>query len=464
MTEREKDNDASKQFTDEYIQRQKGMFLNEFFITEKRNYHKDNKFINKLVDVRYEPKENIPRTLIFTLFNQYKFTFNNDWDEFISVVMSIVADAVGDYVPKLKNFDWTALNESESRSNLHLKTHITNRLKQRLVDASRREQGQTYGQVTVNEGGKKVKYRTIIDKQEESTDAVIDDGEKNKTSMINTLENDNKYGYQHSLYYPNHFLQYFRKNQNNKGFLTKNQNEYLEIMPKFLHQDGSSYTLPYNHDPTQYYNENRRTSNRRAIKNKVFKLYTQDYANGDEITFLQMKKEADLSLLNELIHIVYESEYDHVSELNEYISNWVHEQLNNDSNTILSNLLHDELETNEMIQLNTILHNGLTLGNRLIYEIVELVENKIEQLEQFDTTVKQEKVASTSNWTKDDHQKYRDYLHSFKKQPTKVYDLKTGKLIRKEKYVPYNKRNYKVYNLDVYGMQHEVGEHDVGID
>lgn len=382
-----------------------------------------------------------------------------DWDEYISIVMLVVTNTVMEYEPKNKNFDWSELNIVDSRSFLILNSLINKIINSRLSDAQRAIEYKKPTEITI-EGST---YLALIDTSPDSTDAIIIH-ENGKTNLIQTLGTDSKFGYQHSLYHPSHFLEYFNKNRyNSKHFLTNKQKEYIKVQQKFLHEDGSNYTKPYSHDPTQPYKERNRLQYRETIRNRITKKYYEDFPNGDEITLLQMKKESDLQLLNELMTIVYHLEYDDVGELNESITNWIHEQLNNASTTIVSDLLHDELGVSELIHMNTAIHNGFIVNNKVIYKIVRLIEGKIEQLENFDTTVKQERAANTSGWTKEDHQRYADYLHSFKNQPIKVYDFKTGKLLRKENYVP-EQKNYKVFRLDTHGLRHELGEHDVGID
>src|SRR5699024_5386836 len=137
-----------------------------------------------------------------------------------------------------------------------------------------------------------------------------------------------------------------------------------------FHEEGSEYTLPYSADEKQPYSCNSRRNRMNRIKNKVNEEWEKHSEEAEKITFLHMKKEADLHLLNELIHIVYDAEYDHMSDLNTNVCNWLYKHLNNDSNTILSDMLHDNLTVGELKHMNRSLHNDYLICNSLIYKIV----------------------------------------------------------------------------------------------
>lgn len=446
-----------------FIDKQKKEFLNNYFIKKVKRYGGDAKE-NQVCEVRYEPREPVARRIIFKAYNVHKITFNNDWSEFISVVISIVSDTVIKFgtTRRMKNFDWSTLNEDRSKSNLVLKKHITEMLKHGLADEGNIRQNIARTSVTVEENGEKVEKSAYVGLTTNSTDVIAkNDGEGEDTALIEFISDKNRYsGIGGRFYQPNHFLRFFLENK--EDILTKGQLEFYETMPKYLHEEGDSYTLSYSQDKTQIYSTNQRNGRYRRINERVLEAYKKAFPNGDEITLLQMKKESDLQLLNELIDIAYNDDTADLSDLNTYISNWVNEQLNNDSNDVVSNLLHDELTAEELTHMNRSLHNGYPISNKLTYKIISLIENKIQQLEEFDTS-KGDRAKSNSGWTKEDHQKYKDYLHRINNKEIKVYDLKTGNFIVTEE-VKQEGRNYKVFRLNTYGMRYEVGELDVGID
>lgn len=450
-----------ERFSDEYIKEQKEKFIDEFFEKEIKSFPGEHGVDSQYVEVRYVPTRPELRRSIFSKYN--RFRFNMDWDEYISIVMLAVSSTVIEYEPKDKDYDWSKLNEIGSKSHLQLSKFVEMLIDSRLSDANRAAEHKKPTSVRVKENGKTVRKTALVDTKPDSTDAIVkqEDGE---TNLIQALGTKSQYGYQHSLYHPNHFLHYFYQNRHNpKNFLTNKQKEYIEVQQKFLHEDGSDYTRPYKHDSTQPYKERNRLQYIQTIRNRITKFYDEAHSDAEEITLLQMKKEADLLLLNELITLVYDVEYINVWALNESISEWVYEQLNNARNTILSDLLHDELTVSELIHMNRSLNNNYSINNKLIYKIVRLVENKIQQLKKFDTSKSDDKLRRTSRWTKKDHIKYQAYYDDFTKTTTKVYDIRTGDLIRAEKYVP-EKKKVVIQKLNTNGLRHEVDEYDVGIN
>lgn len=424
------------------IKQEKEKFLENYFIKNIKKYKGQERY-KRLVHVYFEPRTIYSKKLVKNLYKKHQVTFDYNWDQYMSYIIELVTQAIDAFRPTTNDFKWEELNVDGSKSNNTLYKFINTYIKNGIITARHDYLGEKVSSKWENGVNKKVILRYPID----SIDILLElDNEPGNFQEI--LGNEKNFFGKKDKYVFDYFLHWFSQNKNN--ILLEQQIKFLDEIAPYYKEQGSNYTPDIKDDFTLPYNYKTIHSRIKRIRDKV-KIFWLE-AEPSIKTRLKIKKENDLKLLNKLIHIAYEQEYDSVHELNKDITKYIYEQLNNSSNTVLSDLLHDRLDVNDLIEMNTILHNNGVLNNRLIYKIVSLVESKIKQLEQFDTSVSKSDLRSNLGWTKEDHDRYQRYLREFKNQPVKVYN-KDGKLIRVERGKP-GKKNFIVMQLDTYGIRY----------
>src|SRR5699024_211360 len=107
----------------EEIKEVKNRFLENYFEYKKIVYREEDKQ-QKLVEINYEPRTLESKRAIKSLYKKYRFIFT--WEEFISIIMLLVNQAVSDFKPNDDSFKWEEINIDNSKSNLILHKFVYN--------------------------------------------------------------------------------------------------------------------------------------------------------------------------------------------------------------------------------------------------------------------------------------------------------------------------------------------------
>lgn len=103
-------------------------FIDNYF--EKRIVHaKGDKSVSK---TRIEPKERISKNFIFGLWKRFKWLYNDEYDDFISFIMLVVAHYTLTFQPENEDFDWSRINDNGTKENLGLHSYLTKNIKYRV--------------------------------------------------------------------------------------------------------------------------------------------------------------------------------------------------------------------------------------------------------------------------------------------------------------------------------------------
>src|SRR5699024_6202856 len=105
------------------ITEEKNRYLENYFEYKKIVYREEDKQ-QKLVEINYEPRTLESKRAIKSLYKKYRFIFT--WEEFISIIMLLVNQAVSDFKLNDDIFKWEEINIDNSKSNLILYKFVYN--------------------------------------------------------------------------------------------------------------------------------------------------------------------------------------------------------------------------------------------------------------------------------------------------------------------------------------------------
>jgi hypothetical protein len=270
--------------------------------------------------------------------------------------------------------------------------------------------------------------------------------------MLSTLDNESNFWTVRQKYQLDCFYKWFHDRRKDKiignkvikkGILTKNQNQLLDKMAK-LQNEHDDYT---ENDFKSVFGYDRGKANQRInqdIKPRVLRAWEAENPLGFK-SYLLMQKEFEIQFWEKLIDLIYNENIDYKYQ-NEAISNWIVKNLDNE---IVSNLIYDNFFGEDCEKITSAFkHNDKLIPNKILYKIINLVENRLEKLRLFNTkTTKFFKTKhEMGNWNKEAHDTYHKNIKHFKQQNCYIYDT-TGKHVRTEKWKPFKESESIIMNV-----------------
>ena len=311
--------------------------------------------------------------------------------------------------------------------------------------------------------GTKHKARIYTRMEANSTDELIEGADGQQETLLNLLGNEASIYFTDDNTEGSHFLKWFRKEK--KRILTTKQLEFLEAMEKADHENTSknSYTVNDKEAITGMDKGSIHKMTTRILE-RTLKAYEKENPLGKQ-TNLQLSKEKELEFWNEAIEIIY-CEEELVDQMNQLLSAWIAANMDN---LFLSDLVYDNLEGSDVFNITgAILNKGSVIEGKTLYKIVELIEERLNKMELFDTSAVKfyRKESENNGWDLKRHKAWKRKNMAFKYPDQYKYDEKKDKLINIKPVDLGKKKMHIARRLTATGVSFEVvplGETDLQI-
>lgn len=299
------------------------------------------------------------------------------------------------------------------------------------------------------------KYKTAI----QSLDA---ESEKEVRSVLLELVSNNQ-SYWSSSHTENKtaFSEWFWANYTK--FLTASQVKLINAIKKMNHETADNY---YSNDLEKYINFSahklseyfkriaERTERAYLIECKTFKK-----------TYLQANKEKQQKLWQQLLFIAYEADIA-PGEVNKQASDWI---INNLDNEYVSNLIYDSITGQDIKSVVNAYKTGDQIASTVLYKILDAVDNKLYELDLFNTqavafTKKPEEILN--NWDQDKIKDHAQKMAHFKSSTVKLYkklsDGSLSPLLAEDAYKPIQKAEIIKYITPLGAtVSRSISDHDL---
>ncbi|WP_416147911.1 hypothetical protein ACM26V_16900 [Salipaludibacillus sp. HK11] len=333
--------------------------------TEYRLQFLDDYFVKKIKDngrssivTQFEVSTPKSRRFIGSLWKSYGWLFNNENDDFMSMIMFSVTKKVMTFKPINSDFEWSKVVISGTKENTIMHDNINKIIKTDLHNYANK----------INNS-----YKVEIDGEAEwckpvtkSLDEVAstEDGD---FPLMDELGEESNLFYIRNDYIGSHFLDWFRGEHDK--VLTAGQIRYLNVMKLFQRDRNDDYTIPYNQLPNECkpYTESAIDHNRQRLKKRVEDAYDQV----PKLSLREMNYMKEINFFESFMEIV-EIEDERIDEQNGLLEEWIKSRVDND---FLSNLLF-EMDADDIVAINS----SKRIKNKDLYKIVGLVENRIASL------------------------------------------------------------------------------------
>ena len=333
---------------------------------------------------------NYVHTFILALWRKYSVALNSEFDDGIATILLLMVEAVMKFQPNVEDFDWNQLNVEGSQEYITLHSFTFKVIREDLIKYVQIVNGKK----RFKENG--VEFHVGLDMQ--SLDkpklgeqgGLIGDSIGFESNLSHQYENEDE-----KVYSNNHFMQWFERNK--YRLLSFEQIEFINIMQRFTDVRDSKYTIPYTEVEKKPYNQPH--SNQRSIKLVVTDAYNAEFPSGVNLNEAERLK--GLELLNRFKQIASDENVFH-EKIQINLSKYIVEEI--DNSPMLWDLLYVKFG-DQIVQAT----KGQMISNRALYEISNLIDWKIEQLENWDTKIvsfhkKPNEVLG--GWTKKEHRKY----------------------------------------------------------
>ncbi|MBS4207463.1 hypothetical protein [Bacillus sp. FJAT-50079] len=305
---------------------------------------------------RHEPNSKKSKSFIYSIWHSYKWLFNNEENDFMSEIMLSVTRTVMTFQPKDKYFDWSKVSTAGTREYSILHDNVNKIIKTDVKNYA----NEVNNNYSVKKDGQVEWLKPVV----ESFDTVLS-GEDGDSSLIEFLSDEMNHFHMKDDYFYSHFLDWF--SNSHEDILTKDQIKFLNIMKFFQRDRDDEYLTPYSQlpDTCKPYSESAVGSMRHRLKHSTEEAYAVVEKKG----LREMSIDKELKFWAEFMGILKDD--GNLNEQNEILSKWVIEKKeNNFMEKILFNVDADGILS---IRKNEI-------SSKLLYKIVVLIENRIEEL------------------------------------------------------------------------------------
>lgn len=319
------------------------------------------------VGEHYEPTNRHAKRLIGSLWKSQGWLFNYENDDFMSCVMASVTETVFTFKPR-GQFDWSNVFIAGTREQKTLHDNINKALRSDV----NKYVNQLNDSYLVQIDGQKGWARPQVSSLDELIE--VDEG---SIPLVDELGSEASHFNLNDDYVGSHFLNWFA--ESHKELLTNEQVRFLNVM-KFYQRDSDddSYTISYSQIDDKYkpYTESSRDHHRRRIKKSVEDAYKDEVKQ----TLRQMKHERELEFWQSFIDLI-ELDDEQIDRQNELLSSWIKQRIDDDFMTSI----FWQLDAKDVLNVRNAPSSGI-IGVTL-YKIVELIEHRVEHLNEFKNKV-----------------------------------------------------------------------------
>lgn len=427
------------------IRKLKQEFLDNYFEMEFTDFTKNGgkQRHGKSFDYVYEPSTLKSEKMINKIWGQIGHLFS-DREEYMSVVMLAVSEAVRKFNEEQVNFNWENVNTVDTKENNLIHGYISKAVYNETKEAANLWQNRERRQAEeASEDGKRNRYDIYLrlgTAEMQSIDEVLNDGEGEEMFFHELLGEDAGVFYQNNsnVYEKNHFLQFFYENFDS-DILTNFQREFLKVFPKYYAGNLLNAVEDYSKESedNRPYTQNQINYLFSAIRGRFIQTFNKQFPEGMK-SRLELNLEREVIFLNEMIGITKDNE---IETQNERLTDFI---LDNLDTTVISDLLYDKMESKHVFNV-VAARKGEMLKSETLYEFVTVAKDRLEDIEVIDTTI-----------AKKFYKKDEEFL--FENRAVQIENMKKRQRAEEEfqRQEKENGRNYRVEILLPSGAREQV--------
>lgn len=390
--------------------------FNQLF--EKKVKRHTNSTDRALVEVSILVKNEALKSNFDNLYRKYKP--KHSYADFINECIVHAWHAIRSFEVRDEG-SWEGILEGTDKPNIgRLITYIKLTVRMEIIKFQNEDVKYTRGEVDGVKG-----QHVSLKFNMNSLDSILVSANGADSSLVDVIGADSAFwGIEDVEYKTNHFVQWFQENK--ERFLYSSQIKFLDDLAKAQKVEGYTTNDVYQITGTAGHKVNTKL---RRIEATILKHWTKENPNGQK-TLLQLEKEEELALWSDFTALLDEDPADQ----NRMMSEWLLENFETEK---VANMVYDHVTTDESI-LITRLVNGKNIGavnSSILYKVVSKIEDRINQLEGFNT-----EVVGVYKEENENLKEYAAKKSKWDKQPTFVYD-QSGELVKEIPYAEVARKN-----------------------